>query len=60
MARLAAIDLGTNSVRLPVADVLLPGIAIGLGVVARPGVDALGVRDRGLREGIVREVLEST
>ncbi len=39
------------------ADVLIPGIAICLGVMARLGREALLVSDRGLREGILCEML---
>lgn len=39
------------------ADVLIPGIAICLGVMERLGFDALTVSDRSLREGILCEIL---
>ena len=61
LARLAAL---TNAARggLPClepgrADVIVPGIAICLGAMARLGFDVLTVSDHGLREGILCEIL---
>jgi exopolyphosphatase / guanosine-5'-triphosphate,3'-diphosphate pyrophosphatase len=39
------------------ADVIVPGIAICLGAMERLGFDVLTVSDRGLREGILCEIL---
>lgn len=39
------------------ADVIIPGIAICLAAMARLGYDSLVVSDRGLREGILCEIL---
>jgi exopolyphosphatase/pppGpp-phosphohydrolase len=39
------------------ADVLVPGIAICLAIMARLGHESLVVSDRGLREGIVYGLL---
>lgn len=40
------------------ADLIVPGVAIGVAVMARFQADALVVSDWGLREGIVAELLE--
>jgi exopolyphosphatase / guanosine-5'-triphosphate,3'-diphosphate pyrophosphatase len=61
--RVAAISLAERAA-LPVlepgrADILVPGIAILLAAMARLGFDALVVSDRGLREGLVCEMLEA-
>lgn len=42
------------------ADILIPGIAICLAAMARLGFDSLVVSDRGLREGILCEMLGAT
>ena len=41
------------------ADVIIPGIAICLAAMARCGRESLVVSDRGLREGILAELLET-
>jgi len=61
LARLGGLTLEERS-RLPClepgrADVLIPGIALCLAAVDRLGFDSLLVSDRGLREGILCEML---
>jgi exopolyphosphatase/guanosine-5'-triphosphate,3'-diphosphate pyrophosphatase len=61
LARLGALDVAERG-RLPClepgrADVIIPGIAICLATMARFGRDSLVVSDRGLREGILCELL---
>ena len=61
LTRLAPMTLAERA-RLPSvepgrADVLVPGIAICRAVLGRLGRDALVVSDRGLREGILEELL---
>lgn len=60
-ARVAALSL-TERAALPGlergrADILIPGIAICLAAMARLGFDSLVVSDRGLREGILCEMV---
>ncbi|HET7874213.1 MAG TPA: Ppx/GppA phosphatase family protein [Methylomirabilota bacterium] len=60
-ARLCALSVAERA-QLPClepgrADVIIPGIAICLGVLAVLGHDSLVVSDRGLREGILVEML---
>jgi exopolyphosphatase / guanosine-5'-triphosphate,3'-diphosphate pyrophosphatase len=59
--RVAALSVAERAA-LPVlepgrADILVPGIAILLAAMGRLGFDALVVSDRGLREGLVCEML---
>ncbi|HWM76555.1 MAG TPA: Ppx/GppA family phosphatase, partial [Methylomirabilota bacterium] len=59
--RLAALTLAERSA-LPClepgrADLIVPGSAICLAVLDRLGFDGLVVSDRGLREGILCEIL---
>lgn len=61
LARLGALDVEARAL-LPClepgrADVIIPGIAICLAAMARLGRDAVVVSDRGLREGILCELL---
>lgn len=61
LARLGGLTLDERS-RLPClepgrADVLIPGIALCLAAMDRLGFDSLLVSDRGLREGILCEIL---
>jgi exopolyphosphatase/guanosine-5'-triphosphate,3'-diphosphate pyrophosphatase len=61
LARLGALDVAERG-RLPClepgrADVIIPGIAICLAAMARFGRDTVLVSDRGLREGILYELL---
>jgi len=61
VARLAALSLAERAV-LPClepgrADVIVPGGAICLAALSRLGFDALVVSDRGLREGILYEIM---
>ena len=61
VARLAALSLAERAA-LPClepgrADLIVPGGAICLEVLDRLGFDALVVSDRGLREGILYEIL---
>jgi exopolyphosphatase / guanosine-5'-triphosphate,3'-diphosphate pyrophosphatase len=61
--RVTAVSLAERAA-LPVlepgrADILVPGIAILLAAMGRLGFDALVVSDRGLREGLVCEMLEA-
>jgi exopolyphosphatase/guanosine-5'-triphosphate,3'-diphosphate pyrophosphatase len=61
LARLGALSVSERG-RLPClepgrADLIIPGIAICLAVLARFGRDHLLVSDRGLREGILCELL---
>ncbi|HSB40623.1 MAG TPA: Ppx/GppA phosphatase family protein [Methylomirabilota bacterium] len=61
LARLGALSVSERG-RLPClepgrADLIIPGIAICLAALARFGRDHLVVSDRGLREGIVCELL---
>ncbi|HZJ69910.1 MAG TPA: Ppx/GppA family phosphatase, partial [Planctomycetota bacterium] len=61
LARLAALSLAERAA-LPGlepgrADILIPGIAICLAAMARLGFDSLVVSDRGLREGVLCEML---
>ncbi len=63
LRRLGALAVGERA-RLPClepgrADVIIPGIAICLAVMARLGYDSLVVSDRGLREGILCEILSA-
>ena len=60
-ARLAALDVAGRAA-LPClepgrADLILPGIAIVMATLARVGCDRLTVSDRGLREGIMAEMV---
>ena len=62
LARLGALGVDERA-RLPCmepgrADVIIPGIAICLAAMSRCRRDALVVSDRGLREGILCELLE--
>ena len=62
LARLGALGVDERA-RLPCmepgrADVIIPGIAICLAAMTRVRRDALVVSDRGLREGILCELLE--
>ena len=64
LARLGALGVDERA-RLPClepgrADVIIPGIAICLATLACCRRDALVVSDRGLREGILCELLEGT
>jgi exopolyphosphatase/guanosine-5'-triphosphate,3'-diphosphate pyrophosphatase len=61
LARLGALDVQARAL-LPClepgrADVIIPGIAICLAAMARLGRDTVVVSDRGLREGILCELL---
>jgi exopolyphosphatase/guanosine-5'-triphosphate,3'-diphosphate pyrophosphatase len=61
LARLGALDVAGRG-RLPClepgrADLIIPGIAICLAAMARFGRETLVVSDRGLREGILCELL---
>ena len=61
LARLGALDVEARAL-LPClepgrADVIIPGIAICLAAMARLGRDSVVVSDRGLREGILCELL---
>jgi exopolyphosphatase/guanosine-5'-triphosphate,3'-diphosphate pyrophosphatase len=61
LARLGALDVEARAL-LPClepgrADVIIPGIAICLAAMARLGRDTVVVSDRGLREGILCELL---
>jgi exopolyphosphatase / guanosine-5'-triphosphate,3'-diphosphate pyrophosphatase len=61
LARLGALDMEARAL-LPClepgrADVIIPGIAICLAAMARLGRDTVVVSDRGLREGILCELL---
>jgi exopolyphosphatase/guanosine-5'-triphosphate,3'-diphosphate pyrophosphatase len=61
LARLGALPVADRA-RLPClepgrADVIIPGIAICLAVMGHLGRDEILVSDRGLREGILCEVL---
>ena len=61
VARLAALSLAERAV-LPClepgrADLIVPGGAICLAALSRLGFDALVVSDRGLREGILYEIM---
>ena len=61
LARLGALDVAARGL-LPClepgrADVIIPGIAICLAAMARCGRETLVVSDRGLREGILCELL---
>jgi exopolyphosphatase/guanosine-5'-triphosphate,3'-diphosphate pyrophosphatase len=63
LRRLGALAVAERA-RLPClepgrADVIIPGIAICLAVMDRLGYDALIVSDRGLREGILCEILSA-
>lgn len=63
LARLGALDVRARGL-LPClepgrADVIIPGIAICLAAMARCGRESLVVSDRGLREGILAELLET-
>ncbi len=63
LARLGPMTADERS-RLPClepgrADVIIPGIAICLAALDRLGIDSLVVSDRGLREGIVWEILDT-
>jgi exopolyphosphatase/guanosine-5'-triphosphate,3'-diphosphate pyrophosphatase len=64
LARLGALAVADRG-RLPClepgrADVIIPGIAICLAAMARLGRESLVVSDRGLREGILCELLGAT
>jgi len=64
LARLGALDVEARAL-LPClepgrADVIIPGIAICLAAMARLGRDTVVVSDRGLREGILCELLRTT
>ena len=64
LARLGALDVEARAL-LPClepgrADVIIPGIAICLAAMARLGRDTVVVSDRGLREGILCELLGTT
>jgi exopolyphosphatase/guanosine-5'-triphosphate,3'-diphosphate pyrophosphatase len=64
LARLGALAVADRG-RLPClepgrADVIIPGIAICLAAMARVGRESLVVSDRGLREGILCELLGAT
>ena len=64
LARLGALSVADRG-RLPClepgrADVIIPGIAICLAAMARVGRESLVVSDRGLREGILCELLGAT
>jgi exopolyphosphatase/guanosine-5'-triphosphate,3'-diphosphate pyrophosphatase len=64
LARLGALDAAERG-RLPClepgrADVIIPGIAICLAAMSRLGRETVVVSDRGLREGILCELLGST
>lgn len=64
LARLGALSVADRG-RLPClepgrADVIIPGIAICLAAMARLGRESLVVSDRGLREGILCELLGAT
>ncbi len=64
LARLGSLSVADRG-RLPClepgrADVIIPGIAICLAVMARFGRDHVVVSDRGLREGILCELLGAT
>jgi exopolyphosphatase/guanosine-5'-triphosphate,3'-diphosphate pyrophosphatase len=61
LARLGALDVAARG-RVPClepgrADVIIPGIAICLAVMTRFGRDTVVVSDRGLREGILCDLL---
>ena len=63
LARLGVLDVRARGL-LPClepgrADVIIPGIAICLAAMARCGRESLVVSDRGLREGILAELLET-
>lgn len=63
LRRLGALAMAERA-RLPClepgrADVIIPGIAICLAVMGRLGYDSLVVSDRGLREGILCEILSA-
>lgn len=63
LARVSALSLAERAA-LPVlepgrADILVPGIAICLVAMTRLGFDALVVSDRGLREGILCEMVSA-
>jgi exopolyphosphatase/guanosine-5'-triphosphate,3'-diphosphate pyrophosphatase len=61
LGRLGALTVGEREalpcVEAGRGDLLIPGIAIVLAVLARVGCESLAVSDQGLREGIVREAL---
>ncbi len=63
LARLGALAVAQRA-ELPClergrADVIIPGVAICLAAMARLGYDSLVVSDRGLREGILCEILSA-